>query len=572
MRSVFVVLVLALLAPTLCAGEDPSFDGVDVRVWADRLADSGWSPHRKALAAGGEAALPVVTLLLDHEHPQVREHAARAVYWMGPVGRPLTAKLVKMLDDPARDVRENVVDALGRFGVEVATQVVPALREVLREGGRGVVFESTRALGRFGPYAKEALPELLQTLYAQEPGDFYVEMTSDAIWAIGEAGAQALVDAARQPELPAERRTLLAEAFGWGGDAAVPYVGILLQGESAGPASVAEEACAHLGWRVLPLLDALRLGSSPARERVDDATLRVLRDGVLLRAVEPEDDQVRKWAPGPPVDLRTVNLIWESGEDRHNYDSYDFFECVWRDGDLRVTRFPWALRHPVVRYSDAKRVDVRFGAARAKIPGFRAAAALRMALAATGLQLEDKPRDPEAELGGGGWMHGGSGFQIRMRFADATSVVFGENFEGSMSSFDKEDFIRLEVAQEVMEELLEGVAWEPLAIRDEDLARLHARCTDLAEEHWSVRACLLRIVSQLGDERFLPILEAAIRQPVDRVPRDHIHAIDAYARLTGVDLREGKVAWDSVREVRGRYLEHLEAVPAGASQPAREAD
>lgn len=572
MRTVFVFLVLALMAPTLRAEEPPTFEGGDVQAWAERLSRSGWGPHMKALAAGREAAVPVVEELLGHENPRVRERAARVVCWMQDSGRPLLALLLQMVDDPVEDVREAVVDGLGTLGDQVAEDVVPVLRRVLRDADRGLILDCVRALERFGVYAKAALPELVQTLKAQDPGDLRVKWTAEAIWAIGDAGAVALVEAARSPEVTARQRAVLAETLGWGADAAAPYIGILLQSESESQAAVAQEACAHLGWRVLPLLDALRLGPSPARERVDAATLCVLRDGVLLRAVEPEDDQVRKWAPGPSVDPRTVNLFWESGEDRHNFRSYDFFECAWRDGQLRVTRFPWGMRHPVMRYSDARHVDVRFGAARAKIPGFRAAAALRMALAATGLRLEDKPRDLEEGLGVAGWGVSDSGFQIRMRFENATGVVFEESFEGMISSFDKEEFIRLEVAQEVMEELLEDVAWEPLAIREEDLARLHARCTDLAEEHWSVRACLLRIVSQLGDERFLPILDAAIRRPVDSVTRDHIHAINAYARLTAVDLREGKVTWDNVREVRGRYLEHLEAAPGGATLPAQEAE
>ena len=67
-------------------------------------------------------------------------------------------------------------------------------------------------------------------------------------------------------------------------------------------------------------------------------------------------------------------------------------------------------------------------------------------------------------------------------------------------------------------------------------------------------------IGGIGDKRFLPRLRARIERGVgkDRTRRPLYHAVNAYARISGVDLRPEKPETMDVLAVAERYREHFE--------------
>jgi hypothetical protein len=103
-------------------------------------------------------------------------------------------------------------------------------------------------------------------------------------------------------------------------------------------------------------------------------------------------------------------------------------------------------------------------------------------------------------------------------------------------------------------ETCDGAEAEPL---DEDRTALAARLGAIAKDSWWVRERLLLIAKAIGDERCLPALEAFLATEPDEIPRDHGYAIDAYATISGVDLRPTPFHEVHIAATRLRYLAHF---------------
>lgn len=98
--------------------------------------------------------------------------------------------------------------------------------------------------------------------------------------------------------------------------------------------------------------------------------------------------------------------------------------------------------------------------------------------------------------------------------------------------------------------------------------------SDLVWLDWRTRAAspedgiacdyLARFVDSIGDKRFLPWLERIIRGTVSGNQTRLASAINAYARLTGVDFRPKEFTWKQAHEVRLKYLEHFKKVGGDA--------
>jgi len=98
---------------------------------------------------------------LGDQEPLIRGLSALALKSIGPKATAAVTKLSEALDDPAEWVRVSAAEALGEIGPAAGPAAhALALKIVDKKEGRFVFRESMLALGKIGPNAKDALPEL----------------------------------------------------------------------------------------------------------------------------------------------------------------------------------------------------------------------------------------------------------------------------------------------------------------------------------------------------------------------------------------------------------------------------
>jgi HEAT repeat protein len=135
--------------------------------------------------------VPLVIAALKDPSPTVRWNAAQALRNLGPDAKQAIPELAKLLDDENYNVRQNSVQALMNMTPESgsalalglkskdlnirnqclnafannklqvkAPDAVPLLIEMLKDTAPFVRLQAARALGNFGPEAKDAIPAL----------------------------------------------------------------------------------------------------------------------------------------------------------------------------------------------------------------------------------------------------------------------------------------------------------------------------------------------------------------------------------------------------------------------------
>jgi HEAT repeat protein len=122
-----------------------------------------------ALARIGAAAVDALVKRLGDTRDGMRQAAARTLGKIGPDARPATAKLVFRLCDAEAEVRTAVEKALDRIdrnwkGSRGAKAAVAALADRLyqqRESNREIRRAAAVALGKLGPTAIDAVPDLI---------------------------------------------------------------------------------------------------------------------------------------------------------------------------------------------------------------------------------------------------------------------------------------------------------------------------------------------------------------------------------------------------------------------------
>ncbi|MFH9609991.1 HEAT repeat domain-containing protein [Streptomyces sp. NPDC017448] len=162
-----------------------------VRTWAG--GPPGLGSTVKALARLGDArALPALTAAL--ELPRVPHDVGAAVVHLGAAARPLAGALRRRLaevelDEGAYDRASPLLAGLtGLRAGEAAPEVLRVLRGAPEYRGEWLRTAALRALGSFGPAAREAVPELRVLL--RRPGTASATEAAEALWAIaGEAEA-----------------------------------------------------------------------------------------------------------------------------------------------------------------------------------------------------------------------------------------------------------------------------------------------------------------------------------------------------------------------------------------------
>ena len=131
--------------------------------------------------------------------------------------------LIEALKVPDNDVRVNVIWALGKIGPQ-ARAAVPELMEALGDKDWKVRFPAAWALGRIGPDAVETIPSLIHAL-----GDRKVDVRREAVQALGWIGSQAnevvpaLIGSLKDPDADIRfKAALTLGEFGSMAKAAVP--------------------------------------------------------------------------------------------------------------------------------------------------------------------------------------------------------------------------------------------------------------------------------------------------------------------------------------------------------------
>ncbi|MFF2224889.1 HEAT repeat domain-containing protein [Streptomyces globisporus] len=162
-----------------------------VKTWAS--GPPGLCSPVKALARLGDArAVPALAAAL--ELPQVAHDVGFAVGHLGATARPLAGALRRRLaevelDEGAYDRASPLLAGLTALRAgEAAPEVLRVLRGAPEYRGEWLRTAALRALGSFGPAAREAVPELRALV--RRPGTASATEAAEALWAVsGDADA-----------------------------------------------------------------------------------------------------------------------------------------------------------------------------------------------------------------------------------------------------------------------------------------------------------------------------------------------------------------------------------------------
>ncbi|MGW0642227.1 HEAT repeat domain-containing protein [Streptomyces badius] len=165
--------------------------GGRVRTWAG--GPPGLGSTVKALARLGDArAVPALAAALERE--QVAHDVGFAVGHLGAAARPLAGALRRRLaevelDEGAYDRASPLLAGLTALRAgEAAPEVLRVLRGAPEYRGEWLRTAALRALGAFGPAAREAVPELRALI--RRPGTASATEAAEALWAVsGDADA-----------------------------------------------------------------------------------------------------------------------------------------------------------------------------------------------------------------------------------------------------------------------------------------------------------------------------------------------------------------------------------------------
>lgn len=151
--------------------EVADLEGRPLGYWIEALADNSQeeAARRNIDAAGVSATPALATAVATHANPLVRAAAAQT---LGQVGGPdSVAVLAKALKDPEAQVREDAARGLFYRGLAddpERVNGVPALIEAINDPSEDVRIRVARAFKTIGPVAKDAAPALLAAV-KQDP-------------------------------------------------------------------------------------------------------------------------------------------------------------------------------------------------------------------------------------------------------------------------------------------------------------------------------------------------------------------------------------------------------------------
>ena len=183
-----------------------------IEVLADENADVRESAARILWYMGpaAKAALPAMIHALKDDSPKVRSISAAALGSVGAEARMVVPGLIEALKDKVPDVRESAVITQGKIGPE-ARAAVPDLITAFKDNGSEARMSIVITLGKIGPKARMGVPLLVEVL-----NDWNPEVRTVAAESLGEIGPEAraavpgLIKALKDYEPPVREAAAIA--------------------------------------------------------------------------------------------------------------------------------------------------------------------------------------------------------------------------------------------------------------------------------------------------------------------------------------------------------------------------
>jgi len=138
-----------------------------------------------ALIALGPVAVPSLVERLHSTNFVTRRKAAGTLAYMGHAAEAAIPSLVALLDSP---LRLNAVESLAGINRQ-PERLVPLFRSLLGDTNFQIRWQAARGLGRFGSFAKEAIPDLVQA--TNDPNPIVVSSARLALQQIESEGSKA---------------------------------------------------------------------------------------------------------------------------------------------------------------------------------------------------------------------------------------------------------------------------------------------------------------------------------------------------------------------------------------------
>jgi hypothetical protein len=356
----------------------------------------------------------------------------------------------------------------------------------------------------------------------------------------------------------AERDTALKALVAMG-EPAVPALAAFAAGATDPDASLrARDALRQIGWPALVHLLG-RGDASPRLAEAREACVRAFLEGTIAK--RSLEDNVWVEGPAPDADVSRLEGIWETGSG-HGF-SLRLYRFRWEGEALRLDRLALQMdRRPYTGPNPPE--DSAATVETASVPAATTRAALALALRASAIRLEPKPGDKDPAITRLTRAWGSTGdFHSRVRLEEAGRVVYANQYTGYPGSSHEKEYVAVDACSVVFATAFKGVAWSERPAGEADLAFLLERTGGYGQDAWWVRERLLGIVWALGDRRFEPFLRKVIGLPLEEVTRQQYRAINAYARITGVDLRTKPAEAMDVAAVREAYLRRFAESPPG---------
>ena len=492
----FVVGIVVLGAVGIVAQDPPSFQGQSANDWADRLA--------------GETT---------------RRTADAELFAHVPDVAPILPVLIR---DGRVGVRETGIVLAGRCG-PAAAGCVPELRKLLVDANQHVRSRAAWALGEIGPASAPTASDIVKLLGGDE-SERYTAAT--ALWEIGPAGRDELVKAFRAG--PDER---LVQAFGRGGEKAAPALVAFLDEPDPRLSQAAVDALVLVGWTAIPALE----------EKGHSRLVEKILAGSWRRYFEQKPDGMALVVgPEPEVDPDSVAIEWETNcEYRGAFAVYRF---RFEGGVMRADR----VRHPGMR-SVKDRREAPVTAASAVMNAPRARALIRALLATTRLSM-DRVREGH---GVKTFWCSTAHFYGRLHLARNGRDLYDSEYMNRAGKKYSNTYVRLIVAEGILKDAVKGIEWTERPVSEADLEQLQRRTRSITAEDWTAWEGVLLLVRAVGDPRFLPWLQEIIVRTERKKVEYLAFAIDAYARIAGVDYRTDPFTWKEAPAVRERYLHYF---------------